>query len=382
MPATTENTDILNAINQTVQALIDLGVSFGSGETACPDVTVNVPSPDVTVNVPAPVVNVYPTFNVNCSGGGGSYPPQTGGTEGGTPPPGTSEPSAIDSRKCIVANILVQDLIAFSDNLAGVGLFSWTLDYSTITGILSSIISAPSYALLSISMAVGGIPQQLANLFFTGDFASDIPSTLSANQADIVCALYNAGNVAEAQAAAIEASGLTGVNANYLEFVLNNNALNMLFFTVAGSEAIINSYVGSADCSGCVTENCFGGENGWEGWTGSNSTMTIYPTFSNRSNVAVVGGSWWSTITRTIPAGKAVTGVSGSAYFNQPGPNTFIGNFVSDWGNSPYPATGLQWVDFDFTFEAETGTFQIGGVWPDKDWGVAFSDVCLTLIDV
>lgn len=250
MPATTENTDILNAINQTVQALIDLGVSFGGGSN-CPDVTVNN-------TVPVPVVNVYPTFNVNCGGGGGgSYPPQTGGTEGGTPPPGTSEPSDIDNRKCIVANILVQDLIAYTNNMSMLGLFNWSLDWTTLGTILNSLSTGFGNGLMAIGMQAGGYLSNLQTVVFSGfseTSAVDIPSALSANQADIVCALYNAANVAEAQAAAISASGLTGFDASYLETVLNNSVLNMLFFTVAGSEAVINFYAGAADCSGCTTE--------------------------------------------------------------------------------------------------------------------------------
>lgn len=243
MPAQTNNENILQGINQTIQALLDLAgqLTGGGGET--------------TVNVAAPVVNI--TNNCNCScGGGGSTPPQEPGEEGGTPPPGTGEPDPIESRKCKVANLLVQELIAYTDNMAALGLFNWSLDYATLGGILNSLAGGFTSGLLKLTFQVGGWLSNLQNLIFSGGFGQSIPATLSANEEAMVCALYNATNVSEAKSAVVAASGLGTIDSAYLESVLTTEALNMLFFSLPGSEEIINSFQGGNNCDcleGCDT---------------------------------------------------------------------------------------------------------------------------------
>jgi len=239
MPATTNNDTILKAFNQAIQALLDLSIGGGSG------------CQDVTVNLPAPVVNIYNTVKCGGCGGGGSTPPQTPGEEGGDPPPGTGTPDPIDDRKCKVAHILIQELIAYTDNMASLGLFEFTLDYSSLGGILNSLASGFRSGLLSLIFQVGGWLQNLQNLIFSGGFGASIPETLSSNQDDMICALYNATNVSDAKNDVVAASGLTGQDAEYLKVVLTTEALNMLFFSMPGSEAVISSYQGAADCSGC-----------------------------------------------------------------------------------------------------------------------------------
>lgn len=241
MPATADNDTLLKALNQVIQALLDLSIGGGGG------------CPDVTVNLPAPVVNVYNT--VTC-GGGGSTPPQTPGEEGGTPPPGTGTPDPIDDRKCKVANILIQELVAYTDNMAALGLFDWSLDYQTLGGILNSLAGGFTNGLLSLTFQVGGWLTNLQNLIFSGGFGASIPATLSSNQEAMVCALYNSTNVVDAKTKVVTASGLTGVDASYLKTVLSTEALNMLFFSLPGSEAIIFSYNGAADCSECGPATC------------------------------------------------------------------------------------------------------------------------------
>ena len=247
MPAVTNNDTILKAINQMVQALLDLNIGSGGGGGDCPD---------VTVNLPAPVVNVTVRCG-GCGGGGGSTPPQTPGEEGGTPPPGTGTPDPIDDRKCKVAHILIHELIAYTDNMAALGLFDFTLDYSSLGGILNSLANGFKSGLLSLVFQVGGWLQNLQNLIFSGGLGASIPETLSANQDDMICALYNAKNVSDAKADVVAASGLTGKDAEYLRVILTTEALNMLFFSIPGSEGVISNYQGGNNC------NCGGGLTHW-----------------------------------------------------------------------------------------------------------------------
>jgi hypothetical protein len=210
-----------------------------------------------TIVVEAPNVTVRPNITVNCGcGGGGSTPPQTPGEEGGTPPPGTEEPSEIELRKCKVATILIQELIAYTDNMAALGLFDWSLDYLTLGGILNSIANGFTSGLLKLTFQVGGWLTNLQNLIFSGGFGASIPATLSSNQEAMVCALYNSENVVDAKSEVVTASGLTGADASYLELILTTETLNMLFFSLPGSEEIISSYAGTADCSGCNADEC------------------------------------------------------------------------------------------------------------------------------
>jgi len=241
MAGLTNSENILLALNQAVKAINDL--ILGGGET-----TVNVAAPNVTIN---------PHYTINCGcGGGGTTPPQTPGEEGGDPPPGTSEPDPIDDRKCKVSNILIQELIAYTDNMAALNLFSWSLDYLTLGNILNSLAGGFTNGLLSLTFQVGGWLTNLQNLIFSGGFGASIPATLSSNQEAMVCALYNSTNVVDAKSEVVTASGLTGADASYLETVLSTEALNMLFFSLPGSEAIISSYTGAADCSECGPATC------------------------------------------------------------------------------------------------------------------------------
>lgn len=285
MPATTNNDTLLKAFNQAIQALLDLNIG-GGGDC-----------PDVTVNLPAPVVNVYNTVKCGgCGGGGGSTPPQTPGEEGGTPPPGTGTPDPIDDRKCKVAHILIHELIAYTDNMAALGLFDFTLDYSSLGGILNSLANGFSSGLLSLVFQVGGWLQNLQNLIFFGGFGASIPETLSANQDDMICALYNATNVSDAKADVVAASGLTGQDAEYLRVILTTEALNMLFFSIPGSEGVIFNYQGAADCGGCDDDS--------EGYTWDfsiNSNGGTKPnqeawinSVNGRANSYDDGGHWWS----------------------------------------------------------------------------------------
>ena len=290
MPAVTNNDTILKAINQMVQALLDLNIGgggVGGGGGDCPDVTVNLPAPV------APVVNVTVRCG-GCGGGGGSTPPQTPGEEGGTPPPGTGTPDPIDDRKCKVAHILIHELIAYTDNMAALGLFDFTLDYSSLGGILNSLANGFSRGLLSLVFQVGGWLQNLQNLIFSGGFGASIPETLSANQDDMICALYNATNVSDAKADVVAASGLTGKDAEYLRVILTTEALNMLFFSIPGSEGVISNYQGAADCGGCDDSEGYTWDFSINSKGGTNTGQDAFiASINGIANSYDGGGHWW-----------------------------------------------------------------------------------------
>lgn len=224
--------------NTRSQNLIDAinGLELGGGTTV----------------VEAPNVNVYPKIIVNCGCGGSGQPPQTVGEEGGTPPEGSTYPSEIDSRKCKAATIIVDDIIAYTNGLEGMGLFNWSLDFTSLSTAARSIIVGSTLLLGNIWSNVTGLFEQLAIAIWDSEVSPGSGDAIQAKREDLICALYNAQNVTGARDNALTASGLTGGPAAWLNRLLVNDALNLLFFASGDSESIIGAYAGSVDCGGCA----------------------------------------------------------------------------------------------------------------------------------
>lgn len=262
MTATTENTDILNAINQTVQALIDLGVSFGGG-SACPDV--NVEAPNVTVN-PHYTINNY----VTCGGGlpdGGTNTPQGPAP---TPDPESDPPTGFDTwqefydYKCKAANWIVDGILWWTDHISS---FSGTNSLVGVVAIvnmmLQAAIVADTAAFIGVSIVAGlsgtwiALGAALVAFAIGGAVAwavfGDVSQAITDNRSELVCALYNSEpgqSRTDFMSAFNDAiDGFTGQAAisEIIDILLPNDITNLLF---TKDDRI--DILGAADCGGCT----------------------------------------------------------------------------------------------------------------------------------
>ncbi len=205
-------------------------------------------------------VSCSPHVTVNCSCGGSAGTPagttvdQTAGTEGGTPPTGTTTPSAIDSRKCKAAGVIIDNLIDLYAGFEGTSVFSWILDYPALGGMVGTVVDAVENMATRAIKKVGGLLAQVVTLLFGGSLSGDVSSILTANRNAIICAMYNAEDAAGARSAFLDASGLTGLDQTLLSLLLPNSLMNILFFANSDvdSETVIAAYTGTVDCDSCA----------------------------------------------------------------------------------------------------------------------------------
>ena len=261
MPAVTNNDTILKAINQMVQALLDLNIgSSGGGGGDCPD---------VTVNLPAPVVNVTVRCG-GCGGGGsdiGSGSPIDDDEATGTTPPQTGAP--VDEAKCKRVNFIIDKYINFMgiwsavNGLLAIGpaemMAAYLAGTSTLLGAFSSLLVAGAVVTLFWAVVALFIGGSLTTAYIVAHLAS-----VNSNRADWVCAMYNAGDVAELRQAIVDFLGdnLAGLPQSFVEYHVDhlfpNNVLNGVFNGWTGDVAAeLDAYTSPADCGGCVeVEGC------------------------------------------------------------------------------------------------------------------------------
>lgn len=263
MPAVTNNDTILKAINQMVQALLDLNIgSSGGGGGDCPD---------VTVNLPAPVVNVTVRCG-GCGGGGtdiGSGSPIDDDEATGTTPPQTGDP--VDEAKCKRINFIIDKYINFMgiwsaiNGLLAIGpaemMAAYLAGTSTLLGAFSSLLVAGAVVTLFWAVVALFIGGGLTTAYIVAHLVS-----VNSNRADWVCAMYNAGDVAELRQAIVDFLGdnLAGLPQSFVEYHVDhlfpNNVLNGVFNGWTGDVAAeLDAYTSPADCGGC-SESVFGME--------------------------------------------------------------------------------------------------------------------------
>ena len=254
MPAVTNNDTILKAINQMVQALLDLNIGSGGGGGDCPD---------VTVNLPAPVVNVTVRCG-GCGGGGsdiGSGSPIDDDEATGTTPPQAGAP--VDEAKCKRVNFIIDKYINFMgiwsaiNGLLAIGpaemMAAYLAGTSTLLGAFSSLLVAGAVVTLFWAVVALFIGGGLTTAYIVAHLVS-----VNSNRADWVCAMYNAGDVAELRQAIVDFLGdnLAGLPQSFVEYHVDhlfpNNVLNGVFNGWTGDVAAeLDAYTSPADCGGC-----------------------------------------------------------------------------------------------------------------------------------
>ena len=297
MPAVTNNDTILKAINQMVQALLDLNIGSGGGDC-----------PDVTVNLPAPVVNVTVRCG-GCGGGGsdiGSGSPIDDDEATGTTPPQAGAP--VDEAKCKRVNFIIDKYINFMgiwsavNGLLAIGpaemMAAYLAGTSTLLGAFSSLLVAGAVVTLFWAVVALFIGGGLTTAYIVAHLVS-----VNSNRADWVCAMYNAGDVAELRQAIVDFLGdnLAGLPQSFVEYHVDhlfpNNVLNGVFNGWTGDVAAeLDAYTSPADCGGCDDDS--------EGYTwdfsinskgGTNTGQDAFITSINGiANSYDGGGHWWS----------------------------------------------------------------------------------------
>lgn len=255
MAGLTDSDTILKALNEAVKAINDLILGGGDGDT-----TVNV-----TNEVVPATVNVYPQIRVNCGCGGGSDigsgSPIDDDEATGTTPPQAGAP--VDEAKCKRVNFIIDKYINFMGiwsavhGLLAIGpaemMAAYLAGTSTLLGAFSGLLVAGAVVTLFwavVAMFIGGA---LTTAYIVAHLVS-----VNSNRADWVCAMYNAGDVAELRQAIVDFLGdnLAGLPQSFVEYHVDhlfpNNVLNGVFNGWTGDVAAeLDAYTSPADCADC-----------------------------------------------------------------------------------------------------------------------------------
>ncbi len=258
MSGQTNNTDILAALNQQIQAINDLVTAIGNLV-----LSVNVEPADPAVNVNCTPM-VSPVINLACGGASaGSEFVSPSGDEGGTPPPGYTEPDPNTvNRKCKAANaiwttvdsILAELITAGVENYAGLGV--------TVTaGLLGAVIGSAAPPFGTLVGAVLGVVVGVLGLLVVGGFSlSNMRTALSTYQEDLVCVLYTSTDADLARSAFLgvltDAAAINTIESTILGYLLPTNLVNLLYFSsTADVETSIDEANINVVCEAC-TETC------------------------------------------------------------------------------------------------------------------------------
>lgn len=300
MPGQTNNTDILNAINQTITALNDLAGEFGgqlatletnseaAGDnieslrstletrsiaettaantnfaaltsaignlalTCAPVVNVASAVPDIILSCPAPVVNVTYTSVPT-----GTKIDDSAITGTDTPPPGYEPDSSIHDRQCRAANYVYDDLHRT--------ILTWDInDYDVLAQ--TAVVTATTmigYTLGNGPGAVLGAALGIASTMAVElalDLA-DMLSVLELSKDELICIMAsapetsNTESIREQMLDVLDANGYTPVEIELITYLLPNEQLRVLWQAIPGSEAALDGAYQDADCSECVPLN-------------------------------------------------------------------------------------------------------------------------------
>ena len=260
MPAVTNNDTILKAINQMVQALLDLNIGGGGGGGDCPDVTVNVPAYE-------PVINVYNTIKCGGCGSGGSGSVGSGSPVDSDPTDGyiPGNDPVVDAAKCKRVNYVIDKYLDFLglwgavEGLLAIGpaeaLATYLLGSSSL--VFSSILVAGALVTLFwsvVTLFVGG----LVMFSYIVAHAVDV----RANRKELTCAMYNAATPGDMRQAIIDfmSNHLAGLPQSFVTYhvdaIFSNNVLNGVFngWTDAGVIAELSAYTPPVGCDGCGSD--------------------------------------------------------------------------------------------------------------------------------
>jgi hypothetical protein len=252
------------------------------------------------INGLAGVISASTTADCACQIG--SDVDTTDGEEGGSLPDPVNgvpyeESDPITDRKCLASNYIHQSIrdvvkelkLNRADSYVFAGLqFVLTL----VTTVIGGLIAGPFGLLVG---AVVGSSLGMALGLFTGSFSLTLLLTaIEADEQAAVCALFDATSAGQARTnytTYLLDEGATSLEIEFVEFLLSNNLLNLLFFAWGDSEEVIENTPAEQDCSLCDTSifvHEFDFETGDEqGWTDDAAESRPFGIF--------VGGVGWTS---------------------------------------------------------------------------------------
>jgi hypothetical protein len=240
MAGSTDNTDLLKALNQAVKAINDLVLGGGTTVIEAPDVTVR---PNITINC-------------SCGNTGGSKLEDPPVNETDPPPVGYEPDPNIDERKCKAANYIYYLIYKF---LTRAKLEDW----DDMSGLAIVIPATLVGALLGVSLggplgAIVGATIGIAAALISGVAIQldDIIYVMDDKKPDLICAFYNAGDTTAAKndfLSVLSSGGLNSVELQaFMSYFLYSDVLKLLFYGVDWvSESELAAYTGSEGCDGC-----------------------------------------------------------------------------------------------------------------------------------
>lgn len=181
---------------------------------------------------------------------GGSLPDPVNGVE-------YEEPSAIDDRKCKAANYIHGSISEVVNELKlnradQYGFAGLVFVLSLVTTIVGGLILGPFGILLG---AVVSSYLAMATLLFKASFSLTLlESAITADEPGAICALYGAGSASVARSNYVThllGEGATSLEIEFVEYLLSNTLLNLLFFAWGDSEDAIENTPIISVCSSC-----------------------------------------------------------------------------------------------------------------------------------
>jgi hypothetical protein len=255
MAGQTDNTDILAALNQQIQAINDLITGVSTLVNAVAGLTL-----ECNNNVECRP-SVSPMINVTCGGvTGGSQFGADSGVEGGTPPGGYEPPSEqTENRKCKAANAVTWTVREVCENLYDAGVQQYAgLGAALVGGLVGAVLgsAAPPFGTL-VGAVLGVVAGVTAAIVGGGLQLSEMASAIDGNPGAFVCALYTTNAADDARDAFIAAMGeeitLNSASSAFLGLVLSNNLTNLLFFTYSDeTEQAIDEVEILFSCTACA----------------------------------------------------------------------------------------------------------------------------------
>ena len=189
--------------------------------------------------------------------------PGIGNVEEGGTPPGPIGPITFDepegtivNRKCKVANLIHDTLADLIQTLDGHGVDTMAIYGVAVSlAIVAAILAVPTMVGAILSAIAGASIALTVHLLYENVDLGALSTALSTHKQDLVCALYNAGSTADAQAdyaQVLTDNGVSTANVALVKLILFDSTLAALFFsTSALTEDEINSHPGTINCIDC-----------------------------------------------------------------------------------------------------------------------------------
>lgn len=181
---------------------------------------------------------------------GGDLPDPVNGVE-------YEEPSAIENRKCLASNYIHQSVrdVVNELKLNRADQYTWAglaFSLELVSTIIGGLIAGP-FGLL-IGAVVGALLAMATGLFKASFSLTLLHTAITADEEGAICALYQSTSAEGAKTAYTDhltSEGATSPEIAFVEYLLSNNVLNLLFFGWGDSEETIAAVTPTHDCSGC-----------------------------------------------------------------------------------------------------------------------------------